>query len=125
MLDIPKFDLESYISNYDGYTRLIRLHHIGSSSPYLAVDAYHMAIEEAKQGKNLKLYYQLVEELNHIAPKDPLGVPDLDWADMTDRAVKEEEARLENELRSYKNNLIQESIRVGAGRCELGLALCA
>ncbi|KAF2264344.1 COP9 signalosome-like protein complex subunit 1 [Lojkania enalia] len=111
--DPPKFDLESYISNYDGATRIERLHHIGSTSTYLAVDAYRTAIAEAKRGKSVKLYLTLVEEFANIAPNDPLALVDTAWAERKTREVKEEQDKLEHELKSYKNNLIKESIRMG------------
>ncbi|KAF2192648.1 PCI-domain-containing protein [Zopfia rhizophila CBS 207.26] len=111
--DPPKFDLESYISNYDGAARLDRLHHIGASSTYLAIDAYRMAIAEAKRGKNVKLYLDLTEDFSTIAPNDPMASTDMAWAEQKNRAVKEEQDKLEHELKSYKNNLIKESIRMG------------
>ncbi|KAH7078712.1 COP9 signalosome-like protein complex subunit 1 [Paraphoma chrysanthemicola] len=111
--DPPKFDLESYISNYTGPTRIDRLHHIGSHSPYLALDAYHLAIAEAKRGKNVHLYTTLVEELSSIAPADPAALTDTSWAEKKSRDTQLEQERLEHELKSYKNNLIKESIRMG------------
>lgn len=60
----------------------------------------------------MKLYLSLVEEFANIAPNDPLAVPDLGWADKKNREVKDEQDKLEHELKSYKNNLIKESIRV-------------
>ncbi|KAI4653525.1 hypothetical protein J4E93_001291 [Alternaria ventricosa] len=111
--DPPKFDLESYIANYSGYTRIDRLHHIGAHSPYLAADAYHLAIAEAKKGKNVDLYKGLVEEYSRIAPQDPASVVDTTWVERQTRMVREEHDRLEHELKSYKNNLIKESIRMG------------
>ncbi|KAH7126781.1 26S proteasome subunit RPN7-domain-containing protein [Dendryphion nanum] len=111
--DPPKFDLESYISNYDGRTRIHRLHHIGSCSPYLALEAYRTAITEAKQGKDVKLYITLTDELNKIAPNESLASLDSAWVEKKKREVKEEHDRLEHELRAYKNNLIKESIRMG------------
>ncbi|CAG5179100.1 uncharacterized protein ALTATR162_LOCUS9033 [Alternaria atra] len=111
--DPPKFDLESYIANYTGYTRIDRLHHIGAHSPYLAVDAYHLAIAEAKRGKNVGLYTTLIEEFSRIAPQDPSAIIDTAWVEKKTREVREEHDRLEHELKSYKNNLIKESIRMG------------
>ncbi|PVI00199.1 COP9 signalosome-like protein complex subunit 1 [Periconia macrospinosa] len=111
--DPPKFDLESYISNYDGFTRIDRLHHIGSHSPYLATDAYRTSIAEAKQGKNVKLYLALVEDYSQIAPNDPAALIDTAWAEEKTRKVQNEQDKLEHELKSYKNNLIKESIRMG------------
>lgn len=95
-----------------GYTRIDRLHHIGAHSPYLAVDAYRLAIAEAKRGKNVDLYTKLVEEFSRIAPQDPAAVTDTTWVERKTREVREEHDRLEHELKSYKNNLIKESIRV-------------
>ncbi|KAF2641691.1 COP9 signalosome-like protein complex subunit 1 [Massarina eburnea CBS 473.64] len=111
--DPPKFDLESYISNYDGQTRLDRLRHIGSHSPYLAVDAYRIAITEAKQGKNPDLYVTLATEFEQIAPNDPLASIDTAWAEAKTKQLDSEQDKLEHELKSYKNNLIKESIRMG------------
>ncbi|KAH7406273.1 COP9 signalosome-like protein complex subunit 1 [Phaeosphaeria sp. MPI-PUGE-AT-0046c] len=111
--DPPKFDLESYISNYAGFTRTDRLHHIGSSSPYFAVDAYHLAIAESKKGKNVELYTRLVEDFSSIAPQDAAALLDTQWAEKKTREIQQEQDRLEHELKSYKNNLIKESIRMG------------
>ena len=111
-LDPPKFDLESYISNYDGFTRADRLRHIGSHSTYFAIDAYRTAIAEAKRGKNVKLYLDLVEDFDQIAPEDPAALTDTTWASEKTRKVEAEKDKLEHELKSYKNNMIKESIRV-------------
>lgn len=111
--DPPKFDLESYIANYAGRTRIDRLYHIGSHSPYLALDAYRLAIAEAKKGKNVDLYLQLAEELSGIAPQDPAAFTDTAWAEKKAQESQREQDRLEHELKSYKNNLIKESIRMG------------
>ncbi|KAF1842260.1 PCI-domain-containing protein [Cucurbitaria berberidis CBS 394.84] len=111
--DPPKFDLESYIANYAGFTRIDRLSHIGSHSPYLAVDAYRLAIAEAKKGKNVNVYTSLVENFSSIAPQDPAALTDTTWAEKKTRETQQEQDRLEHELKSYKNNLIKESIRMG------------
>ncbi|KAF1937349.1 COP9 signalosome-like protein complex subunit 1 [Clathrospora elynae] len=111
--DAPKFDLESYIANYAGFTRIERLRHIGSHSPYLAVDAYRLAIAEAKRGKNVALYMGLLEEFSQMAPQDAAAVLDMAWAEKKTRETQQEQDKLEHELKSYKNNLIKESIRMG------------
>ncbi|KAF2691673.1 PCI-domain-containing protein [Lentithecium fluviatile CBS 122367] len=121
--DPPKFDLEPYISNYEGYTRLDRLHHIGSHSTYLAADAYRAAIAEARQGQNVQLLLTLQEEFAQIAPGDPAANIDTAWAEEKTRKVRAELDKLEHELKSYKNNLIKESIRMGNE--DLGHFFCA
>lgn len=104
--------IQPVTDTFSGHTRIDRLHHIGSHSPYLALDAYRMAIAEAKKGKNVNLYLQLVEELSSIAPQDPAALTDTTWAEKKAQETQREQDRLEHELKSYKNNLIKESIRV-------------
>ena len=47
-----------------------------------------------------------------IAPNEPEAVRDDAWISTVDRHNQAETARLEAELKGYKNNLIKESIRV-------------
>lgn len=61
------------------------------------------------------MYTTLVEQFSRIAPQEPASVTDTAWVEKKTREVREEHDRLEHELKSYKNNLIKESIRVSAG----------
>ena len=45
---------------------------------------------------------------------------DMQWVEQTSRAVHAKTQQLEQELKSYKNNLIKESIRVGCSVCVCG-----
>jgi COP9 signalosome complex subunit 1 len=56
----------------------------------------------------------LVEEFSSIAPQDAAALMDTVWAERKTRETQQEQDRLEHELKSYKNNLIKESIRVSA-----------
>jgi COP9 signalosome complex subunit 1 len=56
----------------------------------------------------------LVEEFSSIAPQDAVALMDTAWAERKTRETQQEQDRLEHELKSYKNNLIKESIRVSA-----------
>jgi COP9 signalosome complex subunit 1 len=56
----------------------------------------------------------LVEEFSSIAPQDAAALMDTAWAERKTRETQQEQDRLEHELKSYKNNLIKESIRVSA-----------
>ncbi|QSS55461.1 COP9 signalosome complex subunit [Histoplasma capsulatum var. duboisii H88] len=109
----PKFDLESYISNYKGRTKFARLYLIGTCSTFLSVEALKMAVVDAKGGKDVGSYTKAVEALARVAPQDPEAKLDTAWVDHTSRVVKAETDRLEHELKGYKNNLIKESIRMG------------
>jgi COP9 signalosome complex subunit 1 len=55
-----------------------------------------------------------VEEFSSIAPQDAAALMDTAWAERKTRETQQEQDRLEHELKSYKNNLIKESIRVSA-----------
>lgn len=45
-------------------------------------------------------------------PQDPAAFTDTTWAEKKAQETQREQDRLEHELKSYKNNLIKESIRV-------------
>ncbi|KAL1311139.1 hypothetical protein AAFC00_001341 [Neodothiora populina] len=111
--DAPKFDLESYATNYDLHTRILRLRHIAQICPPLALEALHLAFAAVKNTKDTALYLSLATLLRNVDPSDPLATPQLDWVERTNKLNEQETDRLEHELRGYKNNLIKESIRMG------------
>lgn len=47
-----------------------------------------------------------------IAPEEREALYDQEWMDTTTARNKAETAKLESELKQYKNNLVKESIRV-------------
>jgi COP9 signalosome complex subunit 1 len=93
--------------------RIYKLLAIARTSPPLSADAFRMAIVEAKRGVNIDLYMTLVEDFSKLLPTDALAQVDTAWAEATARRVKVDTDRLEHELKTYKNNLIKESIRMG------------
>ncbi|KAL8914031.1 MAG: hypothetical protein Q9171_001282 [Xanthocarpia ochracea] len=111
--DLPKFDLDQYIANYKGKTRVDRLLLIGTTAQLLAPEALRAAVTEAKQGKDVSRYNDVVAAIREILPGDVNAAPDSAWIDRTIKQVKAESDRLETELKGYKNNLIKESIRMG------------
>lgn len=78
----------------------------------LCVDALKAAITEAKKGKDVQRYRDAWECIRIAAPNEPESKWDPAWVEMTEKANKIETARLEAELKQYKNNLVKESIRV-------------
>ncbi|KAG9246270.1 COP9 signalosome-like protein complex subunit 1 [Calycina marina] len=109
----PKLDLECYIHNYSGRTRIQRLIHIGKYSAYLGVDALKLATKEAKETRDLKRYLKALNYLRHIAPNEPEAKNDQVWCEQSERENQAKSAHLEAQLKSYKNNLIKESVRMG------------
>ncbi|KAK6345834.1 hypothetical protein TWF730_010177 [Orbilia blumenaviensis] len=111
--DLPRFDLEQYVGNYSGRMKVTRLLFIGNHCPPLAVEALKTAIGIVKADRDVRLYRQAVQSLQVFAPTDPDAKLDEDWIERTTREVKQKTDRLEAELKSYKNNMIKESIRIG------------
>ncbi|PNP75080.1 hypothetical protein FNYG_11568 [Fusarium nygamai] len=109
----PKLDLDLYIQNYAGRTRIDRLIHIGKSSVPLCIDALKAAIAEIKKGSDVALYVDAWGCIRLAAPDDPDAQKDQAWIDRVERENKTEAARLETQLKQYKHNLIKESIRMG------------
>ncbi|KAI1435754.1 26S proteasome subunit RPN7-domain-containing protein [Xylaria sp. CBS 124048] len=111
--DVPKFDLELYISNYRGRTRFDRLFLIGQCSVPLCIDALKYAVSEAKKGRDIQRYKDAWECLYEASPNEPEAQYDEAWVITTDKSNKALTHQLETELKGYKNNLVKESIRIG------------
>jgi len=103
------FDLEAYLSNYAGVTRVKRLAFISSVSPSLKKDALAMAAAEVKRTSNTGLYLELVT----LSGEDGgLGRDDA-WVEQVDRKAQQRLDKLESELNNHKTSLVKESIRMG------------
>lgn len=115
---LPLLDLDAYINNYTGRTKIQRLLFIANRCPPLAAQALQFGIKLLQSETfDVKAYQQAC---NHLLSADPptaeaLGHPDQTWIDATTRRAKVQGDKLENELKSYRNNLIKESIRMGHG----------
>jgi COP9 signalosome complex subunit 1 len=95
-----------------GRTRLERLLLIGTCSAFLGVDALKAAVNEAKNGRDIKRYLEAQTHLETIGPQEPEAVRDTQWMDQQDKQNQAQTAALEKQLKEYKNNLVKESIRV-------------
>ncbi|KAJ6441648.1 26S proteasome subunit RPN7 [Purpureocillium lavendulum] len=111
--DQPKLDLDLYIQNYTGRTRFERLLFIGKTCVPLCIDALKAAVAEAKKGSDVSRYKEAWDCIRLAAPDEPEARRDEAWIERVEAANKAETARLEAELKGYKNNLIKESIRMG------------
>jgi len=105
-------DLDTYIANYSGHTRLKRLQFIANSDPALRSEALRLAVEQAKQGLNTSLYLDLCAAEGCPVPRDDA------WVEATDKKASAMLDKLESDLGSHKTSLVKEAIR--AGHNELG-----
>ncbi|KAI1187018.1 26S proteasome subunit RPN7-domain-containing protein [Nemania serpens] len=111
--DLPKMDLELYISNYKGHTRFDRLLLIGQSSVPLCLEALKAAVLEAKKGKDIQRYRDAWECIRLAGPNEPEAQYDEAWVHTVTKSNNSLTHQLEAELKGYKNNLVKESIRIG------------
>lgn len=61
-----KFDLETYISNYSGYTKIKRLLFIATKSPELKKEAIKLALTEIQKGINTQTYKEVFENFKDV-----------------------------------------------------------
>jgi len=99
-------DLDAYIANYSGYTRLKRLSFIAQHDETLKREALRMAIDEVKRTSNTSLYGEL-------AAADSSFTRDDAWIESVDRKSAQTLDKLEGDLNSHKSSLVKESIRMG------------
>ena len=102
-------DLEAYLANYSGVTRVRRLAFIASASKSHKTDALALAAAEVKRGSNTALYQELVT----LSGEDGGLSRDDAWVEQVDRKSQQRLDRLENELNNHKTSLVKESIRMG------------
>ncbi|KAF7439841.1 hypothetical protein PC9H_000178 [Pleurotus ostreatus] len=119
--DAHPFDLESYIANYTGRTVIDRLTHIIVSCPSIAPEAFNLAIQHIHQSRDPSQYQIVLDAYEHAAAAstsplpNPNDIASLDgqWAEETLSKNQAERTKLEVELKTYSNNMIKESIRMG------------
>ncbi|KAL1920755.1 uncharacterized protein VTP21DRAFT_11390 [Calcarisporiella thermophila] len=107
-------DLDTYIANYKGHTKIDRLIFIAERCPPLRIDAYSLALKEIKETTyDVQKYTQTLQRLNEARGVETESAEIKSWAETTQRRANQLTEKLEQELRTYKNNSIRESIRMG------------
>lgn len=101
-------DLEAYLGNYSGVTRVRRLAFIAAASPAQKKDALRLAAAEVKRSTNTALYLELVA----LSGEDGGLAREDSWVEQVDRKANQQLDKLESDLNSHKTSLVKESIRV-------------
>eukprot|EP01129_Flabellula_baltica_P010667 TRINITY_DN4528_c0_g1_i2.p1 TRINITY_DN4528_c0_g1~~TRINITY_DN4528_c0_g1_i2.p1 ORF type:complete len:466 (+),score=110.78 TRINITY_DN4528_c0_g1_i2:58-1398(+) len=106
-----RFDLQSYIGDYFGHTRVSRLLFIASRCSVYKEDALRMAVDEIKQGVNTSVYRKLFDKEREFLGE--IGIVfDSSWVDSTDRKAQITLEGLEIDLQTNRQNLDKPKIRV-------------
>lgn len=84
--------------------------------PTLALQAYHLAVQRIRDGRDTGFYQRAVKLYNTSTAEDPAqpAVVDAAWAEQVTARNVQERNKLEVELKTYQSNMIKESIRVSA-----------
>jgi len=107
----PDFDLESYMSNYSGHTKIERYIFIAEHCQPLAVEATTKALAELKNTNNTGTYRTLAERATEKL--GPNFKPDMGWIESTEKRALAQQERLEMELNGFKTNFNKEAIKNG------------
>jgi COP9 signalosome complex subunit 1 len=105
------FDLEGYLNNYAGHTKIHRALFISERTKDLEVEALRIALKEIKNTQNTNLYKEVID--GAIEKHGSLFVKDQAWIEAVEKKAQQQNDRLEQELNGYRTNLIKESIRMG------------
>lgn len=107
----PDFNLITYISRYEGQTKINRLLFIAENCASHQEEAYRLLITTLKQPGNVntKLYATLASVCEALGAGFEY---DQAWVDDSDSKSAQRQERLESELQSSKSKMIKESIRL-------------
>ncbi|KAJ1431017.1 26S proteasome subunit RPN7-domain-containing protein [Ochromonadaceae sp. CCMP2298] len=109
--DQSTFDIESYIDDYQGYTKLSRLIFMVENIPALHASAATLLFQELKRGINIGLYLKTWASLNE-ALQNEIGYDEA-WLTATKANAERTLSYLDADLSSAKSAMAKEKIRVG------------
>ncbi|KIM57683.1 hypothetical protein SCLCIDRAFT_16897 [Scleroderma citrinum Foug A] len=122
--DDHPFDLDAYIASYNGRTTVERLVVIISTCPLIAQQALQHALAHISRLRDPSLVSSVISAYEAVA-SSPAGVAaglspvgyvvqvDVPWLEEVTKQNTAERTKLEVELKTYTNNMIKESIRMG------------
>ncbi|KAI7865909.1 26S proteasome subunit RPN7-domain-containing protein [Spinellus fusiger] len=113
--ELPRhLDLEVYLANYQGRTRIAKALFIGEHIPDLAVDAYTLALDTIQRDtKDTRLYAQCLQHLNTAleAQHRPCVPSDTAWIKATQHQHKTTLQQLESDIRTYRTGAMRDGVR--------------
>ena len=109
------FNLHFYASQYDGYTKLLRLQFIAANSTILQLEAYEILLQTLKNSLYSQFYQQLIPIIKNRdggtdKSKTNLHL-DENWIQNMDLVIAQRLENLEYALTDAKSKMVKESIR--------------
>ena len=119
-IDSAPFEVESYVSQFSGYSKYIRLMYIADHCPSLQIDALELAMKYIKSNTyNINAYIsihrKLISALTNASLANKIDQYPLDtnWIEENTKIAQVYFEKLDTDLKNYKTNSIKESIRRG------------
>ena len=120
----PNIDLESYVQQYTGLTRIQRLAFIAKHCPPLRVEVLKLAIRYVQMTHNTTAYIDLEKQLSaaqasarndhlNMTANNALSIAAKEWVNIRTKKGALTLEKLDTDLKNYKSNSIKESIRRG------------
>eukprot|EP01035_Chromulina_nebulosa_P023584 gene23584-30582_t len=112
-ISLEIFNLHSYASQYDGYTKLLRLQFIAANSTTLQLEAYEILLHSLKSSLYSQFYQQIIPTIKILdggADKSDIHL-DENWIQNIDLVIAQRLERLEYALTDAKSKMVKESIR--------------
>ncbi|KAG6331018.1 hypothetical protein ID866_8073 [Astraeus odoratus] len=120
--DEHPFDLDAYITPYADRTAVDRLIAVILTCPAVAPQALQLAVSRIKRLRDTSLLLSATTAYDSVAlsvegaglpPVGEIVVVDMEWVEDVSKQNAAERTKLEVELKTYTNNMIKESIRMG------------
>jgi COP9 signalosome complex subunit 1 len=101
-------NIENYISNYRGFTKLKRLIFLIRNHPQFVSIATHILHDELKRGSNTNMYMSLFQDKTFEN-----FTYDESWIETIERKSAVKGDKIDTELTMAKNSLVKDAIRIG------------
>ena len=113
--NLEQFNLEHYASQYEGYTKLLRLQFIANTSVAHRIEAYGLLYRSLKGSLYSQFYLQslngLKAHLNESNAADLNFYLDDSWVHAADSTILQRVESLDHALSDAKSKMVKESIR--------------
>lgn len=103
-LNYPDFDVTRMAQDYQGRIRIDRLLDVASRNPPVAEQAYALAAEQVRQGKDTNLYERVIlGAQNQCGADNPVFRLDVEWQQRQQNENEKKMRQLDDEITRWRN----------------------